>query len=143
MIRDFGKDKALIPHPYGHSYHRIASIIWRNPEIKIKLVVQADDVCVGCRQLINHHCMDTISHRKDFISKEKFNDHIDRKILKVCGLKENDELIAADILRKGSLYLEEIEWIYEGNDAEHTLKRKRDFTKGMKYYKMKHQLIDF
>lgn len=37
-IRDLGAGKDLQPHPYGHSLHKVAALIRKDPQIKIRLV---------------------------------------------------------------------------------------------------------
>lgn len=135
IIRVFGKGKSgLFPHPYGHSFHKIAEIIMSNPSLKIKNVIECDSVCDGCVHYKNGHCDDSISYRKDFASKEKFNDRIDKRIIEKCLIKEGEILTPVQLCEKAKLYLDNIEFIYSGNDLWHTEQRKRDVSKGLKFY---------
>ena len=138
IIRDFGRGKEILPHPYGHSYHQIARMIRDNPGIQIRLVIGPDDICEGCEMLQEGRCIDSISHRRDFLSKEDFNDHIDRKIMKVLSLGEGDTLTPQELCLFAKSYLANIEWIYEGNDPEHTAERKKNVIAGFRYYSKLH-----
>lgn len=131
IIRDFGSGKEIKAHPYGHSYHKVAEKIRKNPHLKIKIVVGVDDVCVGCKFLQNGKCVDKITHREDFISKEEFNNYLDKRILQVCLVNEGDILTPIELCEKAKLYLERIEWIYAGNDPEHTKMRRENVVKGL------------
>jgi hypothetical protein len=66
IIRDFGIGKEIVPHPYGHSYHKSAWHIRNNPNIKIKIVMSVDDTCDGCVHIVHQQCSDVIHHRSDF-----------------------------------------------------------------------------
>jgi hypothetical protein len=130
IIRDFGNEVDFKPHNYGHSYHLIAETLIKNPDHKIELVKECDDVCLGCIHNIGHHCDDSI-HRPDFPGKEKFNDHIDGRIMQKCNIHEHDSLTLLEILNKADQYLNNIEWIYEGNDPLNTSDRKKNLRKGI------------
>jgi hypothetical protein len=138
IIRDFGIGKEISPHPYGHSYHKIAKLIRDNPNIEIKIVLGTDDICNGCIHLANNHCNDTINHRSDFTSKEEFNNYIDKRILDKCAINIGDMLTPMQICKRISPYLENIFWIYEGNDEENTQTRKNNVINGLMYYKSRH-----
>jgi len=140
IIRDFGRKVELKPHPYGHSYHKVAKAIWNYPYLKIRIVAESDDICVGCIHLKDNSCDDLISFRKDFRHKEKFNDFIDRKIMKACLINNDEVLNPVQLCTKTRLYLANILWIYDGNDLEHTLSRKESIIRGLKEYSEKHGL---
>ena len=138
IIRDFGSGKDIKPHPYGHSYYKVAELIRKNPNLQIKIVVGADAVCEGCKFLKDGKCLDKITHRKDFTSKEDFNNYLDKRIIKVSSFNEGDVLTPVELCKKAKSYLEKIEWVYEGNDPEHTEKRKENFINGLKDYSELH-----
>jgi len=134
IIRDFGSGKEIKSHPYGHSYHQVAEMIRKNPHLEIKIVVSADDVCVGCKFLQDEKCKDTITHRNDFTSKEEFNNYLDKRIMQVCSINEGDILTPIELCEKAKLYLEKIEWIYARNNPEHTKVRKENVIKWLSSY---------
>lgn len=131
MLRDYGAKKEIRPHDYGHSYHLIAEKIYSNKLDKIKLVISNDDVCEDCSKSEDGHCIDTISHRTDFPLKEDFNNHIDHRIMEKMKLKENEIISFEELLEKAELYINEMEWIYEGNDPDHTEIRRENVIKGV------------
>ncbi len=135
IIRDFGKNQQIVPHEFGHSYHKIADFIKHNPKEAIEIVLCCDDVCMGCNCLKDNSCLDTIDHRSDFQGKENFNNHIDTRIMQVCETKVGDIMTPIDLIEKLKLYLDHIEWIYEGNDKEHTVLRKKYVIEGIKNYR--------
>lgn len=139
IIRDFSRVEEVKPHPYGHSYHKVARVIWNNANIKIKIIVQCDDICDRCVRLKNNVCDDTIPHRKDFKSKEKFNNFLDQRIMRICLVKEGDTFTPIQLCKKGRLYLENINWVYEGNDLDHTQTRKKNVMLGLKNYSKKYK----
>lgn len=137
IIRDFGIGKDFNPHPYQHSYHKVAQAIWQNPETEVEIVTHSDGVCEGCIHLVETSCNDIITHRKDFSLKEKFNNYLDSRIIDICGIDISKKYKLISLLQFSDKYIENIEFIYEGNDARHTAKRKENVLKGLKIYATK------
>ena len=137
IIRDLGAGKDLKPHLLGHSLHKIAAKIREDPQVKIKIVMGCDSTCEGCSKMFEGRCVDSISHRADFTSKERFNDFIDKKILKACGLKTGEIATPIKLLKKSKFYIGHIFQIYEGNDIKHTQKRRADVVRGGELYSQK------
>jgi len=131
MLRDYGAKKEIRPHNYGHSYHFIAEKIYSNELDKIRLILSNDDVCKDCSKSEGGHCIDTIDHREDFPLKEDFNNHIDHRIMEKMQLKENDIVSYKELLRMAELYINEMDWIYKGNDPDHTEIRRNYVIKGV------------
>jgi len=131
ILRDYGSNKILEPHEYGHSYHIIGQQIYNNQISEMKLIIDNDDICQGCNKLSGKQCTDTISHRADFKSKEKFNNHIDTKIMGIMRLRQNQNITLKDLLAISHLYIDAVELIYTGNDIEHTIIRKKNVERGI------------
>lgn len=147
IIRAFGKESLALaegksvgikPHPYRHSFHKIAELIRISPDLKIKIIVKCDSVCEGCIHYTNGRCDDGINYRKDFISKEKLNNHVDKRIIEKCLIKEGKALTPIQLCQKAGLYLNNIDFIYSGNDSWHIKRRKKDVIKGLNYYSKLH-----
>jgi len=141
IIRDFGIGKKFDPHPYQHSYHKIATLIYNNPKLEIELVVDSDVVCEGCIHLTGGHCNDTISHRSDFTSKEAFNNHLDARIIDVCEIDVSKKYSPKQLVKMADIYIQNIRFIYEGNDAEHTEQRKQNVILGLEDYSARHNIF--
>jgi len=140
MIRDFGIGKQFDPHPYGHSYHKVAQQILANPDTRLELVVLSDEVCKGCSHLTGSGCDDLISHRLDFTSKEAFNNHLDARIMDVCEIDVLKEYSPKLLVKMADRYIKNIGFIYEGNNAEHTEQRKKNVILGLEFYSAKHNI---
>jgi hypothetical protein len=138
IIRDFGSGKEIVPHQHGHAYHLVAVQIRNLPEMKFELILASDEVCNGCKHLVDGVCDDIITHRKDFYGKEDFNNYLDTRIMHVCGLDLSKIYSPKELCGIAWKYILNIEFIYEGNDLLHTLKRKENVIKGLKYYSEKH-----
>ena len=132
IIRDFGKGEDISPHPYQHSFHKIANLIRNNSDLRIKIVIKCDSVCDGCIYYKKGYCEDVLNHRKDFISKEEFNNQIDRRIIEKCLIKKGEILTPIQLCQKAKLYLDNINFIYAGNNRFHTEQRKKDVIKGLR-----------
>ncbi|MBT3384347.1 MAG: DUF1284 domain-containing protein [Prolixibacteraceae bacterium] len=138
IIRDFGSNKNITPHPYLHSYHKVAQEIRENANTELTIVVESDEVCKNCIHLKNSNCDDTISHRNDFSGKEKFNNYLDKRIVEICGIKTSIKYSPKTLCDFANKYIKNIEYIYKGNDKKHTQFRKDNVLKGLKYYSQKH-----
>ncbi|MDD4107256.1 MAG: hypothetical protein PHH93_00880 [Prolixibacteraceae bacterium] len=142
IIRDLGNNKEFVMHPYMHSYHIVAEKIIENPYLELKMVTGADAVCNGCIHLRDSRCDDTITHRSDFSGKEDFNNYLDRRIMNICKVRESDIITPAVLCRISDIYINNIFYIYQGNDPEHTLQRKNSVIRGIRVYMEMHQLSD-
>jgi hypothetical protein len=131
MLRDYGAEKEITPHPYGHSYHIISQQLFSQENIELILVNRNDDVCINCSKSQRGHCIDTISHRNDFPEKEDFNNYLDSRIMQIMDLQENEIISLEKLLDKSKLYIDMIQWIYKGNEFEHTETRKENVIQGL------------
>lgn len=139
IIHDFGSNKEIVPHSYLHSYHKVAHEIRENANIEFEIVLGVDDVCERCIHLQNSGCDDLINHRKDFTEKEGFNNYLDKRIIEICAIQLSVKYSPIFLCEIAHKYIEKIEFIYQGNDKEHTLLRKRNVILGLKYYSEKHR----
>jgi hypothetical protein len=140
ILRDFGSMKPIVPHPYQHSYHLVADEIIQNPLVQFQLVLSCDAICQNCCKMRYHHCTDTITHRSDFKWKEAFNNSIDQKIMETCQLSFERPYTAVAICKISGKYFENADYIYSGNDLNHTIQRILLVKKGIEFYKDKHNL---
>lgn len=131
IIRDLGKNSLFNKHEYGHSYHIIANKIKNHDYDSIQLVIECDDICLGCNKLNNGECIDLINHRKDYLKKEDFNNYLDKRILDVLNIKKGAIIKLNNLIEITDEYIKNIEYIYEGNDVAHTIERKENVMKGL------------
>ena len=131
IIRDLGANKTFEKHSYDHSYHKVAKSIIEKNNHAFKIVVSTDDICKNCIKLEDNKCTDDIFHRKDFSQKEKFNDYLDNRINKILNLKENETTTLKNLINIADKYIENIEYIYDGNDEINTKERKINVINGI------------
>ncbi len=87
IISDHGLGIEYQPHPYGHSLHIVAPDLLSNLDLKIKLVLKADDICKGCKHLMSDgKCNDVLAQLNPSPSKQAYNDVLD------CRLFDNFEI---------------------------------------------------
>lgn len=81
IITDHGNNIQYQPHPYGHSQHLVAPRLLSDPDLKIKLVLGADDICAGCKHLMpDGKCEDVLAQLKPSPSKQAYNDVLDCRL---------------------------------------------------------------
>jgi hypothetical protein len=81
IISGHGKGTTYQPHPYGHSLHIVAPKLLSNLDLKIKLVLRADDICEGCEHLLpGGKCKDVLAQLTPPPSKQAYNDVLDSRL---------------------------------------------------------------
>jgi hypothetical protein len=90
IISDYGKGIEYEPHPYGHSQHIVAPRLLSNLDLKIRLVVGADDICDGCEHLMpDGKCKDVLAQLNPSPSKQAYNDVLDCHLLDYLSIEIN------------------------------------------------------
>jgi len=81
IITGHGQGIEYTPHPYGHSQHIVAPKLLSNLDLKIKLVLTADDICKGCEHLLSDgKCKDILAQLTPSPSKQAYNDVLDSRL---------------------------------------------------------------
>lgn len=81
IITGYGNDVIFKPHPYGHSQYLVAQKILSDLDMRIKLVLGADDICRGCMHLMtNGRCKDVLSQIIPSPPKQAYNDILDSRL---------------------------------------------------------------
>ena len=90
IISGHGKGIQYQPHPYGHSQHIVAPKLLSNLDLKIKLVLQADDICKGCEHLLHDgKCKDVLAQLTPSPSKQAYNDVLDSRLFDEYSIVPN------------------------------------------------------
>jgi hypothetical protein len=93
IITDQGMNVQYEPHPYGHSQHIVAPKLLSDLDLNVKLVLEADDICTGCKHLLpDGKCKDVLAQLNPSPSKQAYNDVLD------CRLFDLLEIFPDDIL---------------------------------------------
>jgi hypothetical protein len=81
IISDHGNGVEYQPHPYGHSLHTVTPKLLSNLDLKIRLILAADDICVGCEHLLpDGKCKDVLAQLTPSPSKQAYNDVLDSRL---------------------------------------------------------------
>ena len=90
IISDHGKNALYEPNPYGHSLHIVAPELLSNLLLKIKLVLETDDLCTGCSHILPEgKCDDVLAQLKPSPSKQAYNDVLDCRLFDYLSLDQN------------------------------------------------------
>ena len=102
IVTQIGGGGAFKPHPYGHAVHLVAEQVMADPDLTVTFVVGADDICEPCVHLLETaegpRCDDVLSHLDPPISKQEYNDDLDRRLMEFLGLSEGQALTFRDYL---------------------------------------------
>ena len=81
IISGYGHGAELKPHPYGHAVHTVAEAILADTDTQVELIVGADEICRPCKHLQpDGRCDDVLSQLDPPISKQEYNDDLDRRL---------------------------------------------------------------
>ncbi len=90
IITGHGNDIQYQPHPYGHSQHIVAPKLLSGLDLSIRLVLEADDICLGCKHLMpDGQCDDVLAQLTPSPSKQAYNDVLDSRLFDHFGLIPN------------------------------------------------------
>jgi hypothetical protein len=90
IIKGHGNDIIYQPHPYGHSQHIVAPELLSGLDVNIRIVIGADDICLGCKHLMSDgQCDDVLAQLTPSPSKQAYNDVLDSRLFDHFGLVPN------------------------------------------------------
>lgn len=99
IISGHGEDTKYQPQPYGHSLHIVAPKLLSNLDLKIKLVLNADDICEGCKHLMSDgKCKDVLAQLKPSPSKQAYNDVLDCRLFDYLSIENNSVITTRKFL---------------------------------------------
>jgi hypothetical protein len=98
ILRDYGYGIVYQPHAYGHALHLIAENVMADPDCDITFVVAAEDICRPCRYLrAEGTCDDMMTAGNDTISKQTYNDALDRRLWEYLDLDSGNSMTIRNI----------------------------------------------
>jgi len=124
IVCDYGQGAAFGPHPYGHAVHVVAAAVIDDPGIEVEFVLAADDICAPCRHLREDgQCEDVLSQLPEPVSKQLYNDHLDREVFSFLGMRPGVRMTASEFLRVLDAHMPGIVEIctHPGEDQRHRL----------------------
>jgi len=87
IINNFGHGREFTPHPYGHAVHTVAAQVLAAPDLEVEFVAAADAICQPCRHLRpDGQCADVLSQLKERVSKQVYNDALDKMLFAYLGM---------------------------------------------------------
>jgi len=87
------------PHPYGHAQHLVAEKILNNPDIEIEFVCENDDICKPCKHRgADNLCADVLSLLSPPVSKQQYNDELDKRVFKLLEIVPGQKMSARGFL---------------------------------------------
>lgn len=90
IVTNHGKGREFRPAAYGHSQHIVAPKLLSNLDLKVKLVLDADDICIGCKHLLpDGKCKDVLAQLNPSPSKQAYNDVLDCRIFDYLSIEVN------------------------------------------------------
>jgi len=131
IVSGYGQDVEFKPHPYGHAVHTVARSILSNVDLEFEFAVGADEICQPCTHLRpDGQCDDVLHQLEPPISKQKYNDDLDRRLLDYLGLTPAKAITIREYLEVVAKSLPGVEKIctHPGEDQE---ARRRGLQRGL------------
>ena len=101
IVRNIGHGIEPKPHEYGHLVHEITRLLMEDPEQYCQLVIANDDICGPCIHLDgNRKCRDMLGQLETPVSKQDYNDKLDRSLLRHLEIQPDSEMRVADFLHQ-------------------------------------------
>ena len=127
IVTGHGRGMEYAPHPYGHSQHVVASRLLANQDLKITLVLEGDDVCIGCVHLLHDgKCRDVLAQLAPSPSKQAYNDVLDCRLFDDLSMEPGMILTFYEFLGAVNLKVPGIEKI-----CTHPKENQEDRLKGL------------
>jgi len=111
IITQYGQGHPFEPSPYGHAVHTVARLVLADQTQLAEMVVGADAICAPCRNLVDGRCTDTVGSLTPPVSKQEYNDGVDRRVLAHLGLTEGEVLTIAAFAERTLERLEGLEQV--------------------------------
>lgn len=107
IVTDYGHGVEFKPHPYGHAVHTVAAQVVANPGSQVRFVLAADEICCPCRHLRSDgQCgtdvpiRDVLHQLREPISKQAYNDELDRRLFSYLGMSPGEEMTVGAFLER-------------------------------------------
>jgi len=133
------KTLSLQPHPYGHSWHKVAALLLTNLETNLILTPGADDICHGCSHLIRGICNDIIDtswRPRAPVSKYLWNLTLDGRWLDLLNLNSGRCLPAFSFCELLEKYWKRFPSVYEELPVSVVAARQQNLRKGLDFIKL-------
>jgi len=117
IICQHGAGSPFKPHAYGHAVHTVAAEVIERPEVSIEFVVGADAICDPCVHLVYGRCDDLIKLCDPPISKQDYNDALDRRVLDSLGMTDGQQMTFLEYLGTLRSHLDNLRTVYSHPDV--------------------------
>ena len=99
IVRNIGNERPIFPHEYGHLLHVITEKLISDINTKCMLVIENDDICGPCKMLTSdQNCIDLLRQIEQPVSKQKYNDDLDKRVIDFLNLRPNIVLTIREYL---------------------------------------------
>jgi hypothetical protein len=130
IITQYGQGRPFEPSDYGHAVHTVARLVLADQTQQAEMVVGADDICAPCRNLLEGCCTDVVSSLDPPVSKQDYNDDLDRRVLGHLGLEAGQVLTIRAFADRTLDRLQDLEQVCS-HPGEEPAARLRDLRQGL------------
>jgi hypothetical protein len=124
IITDYGRGVEFEPHPYGHALHIVAAQVLADPGARVTFVLTADAICEPCRHLRpDGQCGDVLHQLEKPLSKQAYNDELDRRLFSALGMCPGEEMALRTFLERVQEHTPGIETICTHPGEQETSRR--------------------
>lgn len=131
-----GLEVFVLDATHQHDFYRVANTIMHDPNTRIQLTTDADEICQPCLSLVDEQCQDFFSG----ISKERYNKSLDLRLIKHFEFSLEKEYTALQLCMLLYYQKELIPFCWSDEDSEKLAFRMHFFSTGAKKYIAKYAL---
>jgi hypothetical protein len=111
IITQYGQGRPFEPSAYGHAVHTVARLVLADQSQPAEMTVGADAICDPCRNLVDGRCTDMVSSLVPPVSKQDYNDDLDRRVLAHLGLAAGQVLTVRAFAAQVLDHLQDLEQV--------------------------------
>ena len=130
IVTHHGGGTPFRPHDYGHAVHTVAATVLADLDVRIRFLVGADDICAPCRHLHDGKCAAVLSQLAPPVSKQDYNDGLDRQLFAYFGMTDGQVMTFREYLGIVRAHIDGIEHVCT-HPKEDPTKRRANLIRGL------------
>ena len=125
------------PSALGHDVHRIAEIVFNDPDVEFEIELGIDTICLPCKYNVGNKCIDTIDTSYRPLAPKSKNDWnllIDNRWCEKLGIKQGDIFTAKQFAKMVKEKATDVSNIYREFPADMITRKQEAIQQGVECF---------